>query len=91
MPACSNVNFDDDRYLPFEGTGAVSGWVLSFPRYEASDSQKAMLAALTDVIVHVRYTALDGGAAFTGCCRADPGWQRPVMRCRPPPHGTILP
>ncbi|KWB79374.1 hypothetical protein WL42_12470 [Burkholderia ubonensis] len=58
------LNFGDERYLPFEGTGAVSSWTLAFPRHDKSDSQKALLDALTDVIVHVRYLALDGGASF---------------------------
>jgi hypothetical protein len=59
------LNFGDERYLPFEGTGAVSSWALKFPRYSKSNGQIAALAALTDVIVHVRYTALDGGESFT--------------------------
>ncbi|MEX5576206.1 toxin, partial [Pseudomonas lijiangensis] len=45
-------NFDDERYLPFEGTGAISRWALKF-----SASQEDMIAAITDIIVHVRYTA----------------------------------
>jgi hypothetical protein len=58
------LNFGDERYLPFEGTGAVSSWTLAFPRSQTSPTQKAVLDALTDVIVHVRYTALDGGETF---------------------------
>ena len=45
-------NFDDERYLPFEGTGAISRWALMF-----SAGQKDMIASITDIIVHVRYTA----------------------------------
>ncbi|WP_445940135.1 Tc toxin subunit A-related protein, partial [Pseudomonas cichorii] len=45
-------NFDDERYLPFEGTGAISRWALQF-----SASQEGMIASITDIIVHVRYTA----------------------------------
>lgn len=53
------LNFQDERYLPFEYTGAVSKWILSFPNH---DAQKAMLESLTDIIVHVRYTArVNGG------------------------------
>ncbi|KVE28725.1 hypothetical protein WS67_08410 [Burkholderia singularis] len=59
------LNFGDERYLPFEGTGAVSRWTLSFPRFDKSDTQKALLKALTDVIVHIRYTALVGDSKFT--------------------------
>jgi hypothetical protein len=45
-------NFDDERYLPFEGTGAISRWALTF-----SAGQQDMIASITDIIVHVRYTA----------------------------------
>lgn len=51
------LSFQDERYLPFEYTGAVSKWKLSFPNHA---SQKSMLESLTDIIVHVRYTARDG-------------------------------
>lgn len=55
--------FQDERYLPFEGTGAVSAWMLEFPR-SASAPQAALLDSLTDIILHVRYTARYGGQAF---------------------------
>ena len=54
------LNFDDERYLPFEGTGAVSSWTLSFPRYP-SEHQQAVFDSLTDIILQVRYLAVDGG------------------------------
>jgi hypothetical protein len=57
------LNFGDERYLPFEGTGAVSSWQLAFPN-PSSDKQQAILASLNDVIIQVHYTALDGGATF---------------------------
>ncbi|KGU87336.1 Tc toxin subunit A-related protein [Pseudomonas mediterranea] len=54
------LNFNDERYLPFEYTGAVSKWQLTFPNPE---KQKNLLESLTDVIVHVSYTARVGGGA----------------------------
>ncbi|WP_434679939.1 toxin [Pseudomonas sp. R1-18] len=45
-------NFDDERYLPFEGTGAISRWALQF-----SAGQEEVIASITDIIVHMRYTA----------------------------------
>lgn len=50
------LNFGDERYLPFEGTGAVSSWQLAFPNAK-SLSQQSFLKSLTDVIVRLRYTA----------------------------------
>ncbi len=54
------LNFNDERYLPFEGTGAVSGWRLSLPKSVNLFS----FDAISDVIIQVRYTAIDGGADF---------------------------
>ncbi|WP_131108170.1 neuraminidase-like domain-containing protein [Pseudomonas sp. Sample_10] len=48
------LNFQDERYLPFEYTGAISSWTLTFPNH---DAQSAMLDRLNDIIVHVSYTA----------------------------------
>lgn len=47
-------DFNDERYLPFEGTGAISRWLLHFPNHT---QQQAMLDSLTDIIVQVQYTA----------------------------------
>jgi hypothetical protein len=58
------LDFNDERYLPFEGTGAVSTWQLTFPRADKAP-QKQILDTLNDVIIHVRYTAVDGGPTFT--------------------------
>lgn len=54
------LNLLDDRYLPFEYTGAVSTWRLTFPNHSA---QKAMLDSLTDIIVQVKYTARKPGVS----------------------------
>ncbi|WP_312229171.1 neuraminidase-like domain-containing protein [Pseudescherichia sp.] len=57
------LNFGDERYLPFEGTGAISDWQLKFPNY-TSAQQQAVLQSLNDVIIQVHYTALYGGSTF---------------------------
>jgi len=54
------LNFRDERYLPFEGTGAVSRWRLTMPR----QTNRLNFDTIADVVMHVRYTALSGGAAF---------------------------
>ncbi len=51
------VNFDDDRYLPFEFAGAVSRWRLELP----PENNFFDLDTLTDVIMHFSYTAREGG------------------------------
>lgn len=54
------LNYDDPRYLPFEATGAVSGWTLSMP----PATNPVDFNSIADVILNVRYTAIDGGSAF---------------------------
>ena len=54
------LNFNDERYLPFEGTGAVSDWVLGLPKA----SNQFNFEAISDVIVNVKYNAYNGGATF---------------------------
>ncbi len=54
------MNVNDTRYLPFEGTGAVSNWTLSIPR----DNNNIDYDSLTDVIVRMEYTALPGQPAY---------------------------
>ncbi len=53
------LNFQDERYLPFECIGAVSKWNLKFPNTTA---QKEHLESLNDIIFHLNYTARSGGA-----------------------------
>ncbi len=47
------LNFRDERYMPFEGAGAISSWSLSLPRnFRQFDYQ-----TINDVIIHISYTA----------------------------------
>ncbi len=52
--------FNDPRYLPFEGAGAVSSWRLDLPR----TLHPFDYATIADVVLHLSYTARDGGEAF---------------------------
>jgi peptidoglycan hydrolase-like protein with peptidoglycan-binding domain len=54
------TNLRDDRYLPFEGAGAISTWQIDLPR----DFNHFDFSTITDVILHVRYTAREGGSAL---------------------------
>lgn len=51
------LNFRDERYLPFEGSGAVSSWRLTMPR----QTNRLNFDTISDVILHLRYTALSDG------------------------------
>ena len=50
----------DDRYLPFEGSGAVSRWRLELP----TQARQYDYDTISDVVLHLRYTARDGGLAL---------------------------
>ncbi|MBD2812031.1 hypothetical protein ID853_14315 [Xenorhabdus sp. Vera] len=61
--------FDDDRYLPFEGTGTISTWTLEFPDQNVIDNifyYPAFIPVwrLKDINIHIHYTAVDGGKQF---------------------------
>lgn len=49
---------------PFENTGAVSRWTLTFPWY-GEPRQKSQLLDLSDIILRLRYTAKVGSPAFS--------------------------
>ena len=54
------LNFGDARYLPFEGAGAIGTWHIKlnkdFPQFD--------LTSISDVILHLNYTAREGGGAL---------------------------
>jgi hypothetical protein len=51
------LNFHDERYLPFEGAGAISKWRVELPnKFRQFDYD-----TITDVVIRLRYTSLDGG------------------------------
>ncbi|MCT8997229.1 Tc toxin subunit A-related protein [Chelativorans intermedius] len=54
------LDFRDDRYLPFEGTGAISAWRLELPDV----IRQFDYSTISDVIIHVRYTAREGGSTL---------------------------
>lgn len=76
------VNFNDEQYLPFEGTGAISSWSLSIPQA----ANAFPLRSISDVIITVEYTAEDAGSAFASQVTALPsltnynGWQYLSLR-----------
>ncbi len=51
------TNLRDERYLPFEGAGAISEWRIELPR----QFRQFDYDTISDLILHLRYTARDGG------------------------------
>jgi hypothetical protein len=46
------TNLRDDRYLPFEGAGAISTWRIELP----VDLPQFDVGSISDVVLHLRYT-----------------------------------
>ena len=54
------LNFNDDRYLPFEGTGAVSNWLLEMPL----ETNAIDFDTVSDVVINLRYMCKTDGGQF---------------------------
>lgn len=56
------TNLRDERYLPFEGSGVISEWQLQLPANPGNnDPLQFDYNTISDVILHLRYTAREGG------------------------------
>jgi Tc toxin complex TcA C-terminal TcB-binding domain/Neuraminidase-like domain/Salmonella virulence plasmid 28.1kDa A protein/Putative peptidoglycan binding domain len=58
------TNFRDERYLPFENAGAISTWKLRLPAHPQTGFTQFDYDTISDVVLHLRYTARDGGDVF---------------------------
>jgi hypothetical protein len=56
------TNLRDERYLPFENSGVISEWQLQLPANPSKgDPAQFDYATISDVILHIRYMAREGG------------------------------
>jgi len=67
------LNFRDERYLPFEYLGAVSRWRIELP----PENNYFDLDTLSDLILHLDYTARDGGDILRAAASQDARWRLP--------------
>ncbi|WP_227580386.1 neuraminidase-like domain-containing protein [Cellulomonas xiejunii] len=51
------LSFRDDRYLPFEGAGAIGSWRFALP----TTFRPFDYTTISDLVLQVRYTAREGG------------------------------
>ncbi len=64
------LNFRDERYLPFEGGGVISDWQIELggANAKANDGNEILRQfdydTISDVIMHVKYTARESGGVF---------------------------
>jgi hypothetical protein len=60
-------SFRDERYMPFEGAGAISSWELTLPKsFQSFDYQ-----TISDVILQMSYTAKFGGNQYRDAVEVD--------------------
>ena len=66
------TNLRDERYLPFENSGVISEWQLQLPADpSAGDPAQFDYDTISDVVLHIRYTAREGGDALGKRALAD--------------------
>jgi hypothetical protein len=51
------LNFNDERFLPFEGRGAISDWMVKL----TSAVPTFPWSSIADVVLHISYTSREGG------------------------------
>jgi hypothetical protein len=61
------LNFHDERYLPFEGAGAISRWRIDLRR----DCNAWDFDTITDVVLHMNLSAREGGELLGEKARAE--------------------
>jgi hypothetical protein len=60
------LNFRDERYLPFEGAGVIARWRIDLPR----NCNAFDFDTISDVVLKLSYTARDGGERLKLAARA---------------------
>jgi Tc toxin complex TcA C-terminal TcB-binding domain len=71
------LDFRDERYLPFEFTGAISRWRIELP----PENNQFDFDSISDLIIKMNYTAREGGEAL----RRD---VREMVGCKLPDDGV---
>ena len=61
------TNLRDERILPFEGAGLESSWKLELP----TEFRQFDYRTISDVVLHLRYTAREGGAPLRAAALAN--------------------
>jgi hypothetical protein len=59
------LNFRDERYLPFEGAGVISRWRIELPQ----ETNAFDFETISDVVLRIAYTAREGGTPFRDAAR----------------------
>ncbi|HUT72078.1 MAG TPA: neuraminidase-like domain-containing protein [Desulfatiglandales bacterium] len=61
------LNFRDERYLPFEGAGLISNWRIELP----DQFRQFNYDTMSDIIFHISYTAREGGETLKNAAKSE--------------------
>jgi len=75
---------NDERYLPFEGAGAASRWRIDLD----PDCNRFDLETITDIVLHIRYTARDAGQLLAQ--QAKEHWKKVVADAESAPLSRLF-
>lgn len=78
------MNFRDERFLPFEGKGVVGSW--SFSMMKNPQLRQFDYNTISDVIIHIKYTARSGG--YSQALADDMASANPSSNLNPPTLGS---
>jgi hypothetical protein len=81
------LNFRDDRYLPFEGAGVISTWQIELPQ----DCNAFDFETISDVVFNLRYTARDGGSALAAIAKQAAALPEPAPQLAANGSGAAFP
>ena len=73
------MNLRDERYLPFEGAGVMSDWRIELP----TDFRQFDYDTISDVVLHVKYTAREGGVLLRNAAVSNLQQQLKVEASKP--------
>lgn len=59
------LNFADERFLPFEGSGVIGTWEIKMPK----ENNSFDFDTISDVVFHFQYTARSGGGNLEAAAR----------------------
>lgn len=80
------LNFRDERYLPFEGAGAISTWQIDLPK----DCNAFDFETISDIIMNLKYTAREGGALLRDAAVAERVLPAPPPQPLPPSPAAFV-
>jgi hypothetical protein len=81
------LRFDDERYLPFEGMGAISTWNLQMN--DPSVFAQFDYRTITDIILQLRFTAREGGSQLRGLASTSMAKVMKAIADQTPPEGLF--